>query len=135
MTWLAVKLFLNKAWVWCKHNWKIVALLIYTILLYLLFSKNTRNAKKMLEEARKAHKAEVDALNNAHAEAIRKRNDSIKEYQDTLKIIENKLKAQSEVITKKQKERVKEIVSEAKEDPDKLAQLIKEEFGFEIYDG
>ena len=89
----------------------------------------------MLEEARKAHKAEVDALNNAHAEAIRKRNDSIKEYQDTLKIIENKLKAQSEVITKKQKERVKEIVSEAKEDPDKLAQLIKEEFGFEIYDG
>ena len=134
MSWLAVKLSLSKAWVWCKHNWKIVALVVYTIILYLLFSKNTRNAKKMLESARKAHKAEVDALNNAHAEAIKKRNESIEKYQDTIKIIENKLQEKSEEITKKQKDRVKEIVSGASDDPEILAQLLKEEFGFEIYD-
>jgi len=133
MTWLAVKTAITKVWLWCKHNWKIVALLAYTFVLYLLFSKNTRNAKKMLSDARAAHKAEVEALEKAHQEQIEKRNKNLEEYRLALELIEFKLKERSEEITEKQKQRVKEIVEETKDDPNKLAELIKEEFGFEIW--
>jgi hypothetical protein len=134
MTWLAFKTGLAKAWLWCKHNWKIVALLAYTILLYAIFSKNTRNAKKMLADARAAHKAEVSALEEAHAQAIKEREDNLKKYQLTLKLIERKLEEESQKITSQQKQRVKEIIEETKDDPNKLAELIKEEFGFEIWE-
>ena len=110
-----------------------MALLVYTFVLYLLFSKNTRNAKKMLSDARSAHKAEVEALEKAHQEQIEKRNKNLEEYKLALELIEFKLKERSEEITEKQKQRVKEIVEETKDDPNKLAELIKEEFGFEIW--
>tara|TARA_B100000686_G_scaffold328736_1_gene389097 strand:+ start:258 stop:665 length:408 start_codon:yes stop_codon:yes gene_type:complete len=134
MTWLAVKTAFSKVWLWCKHNWKIVALVVYTIVLYLMFSKNTRNAKKMLADARAAHKAEVEALEKAYQEQIEKKDKNLEEYKLALELIELKLKERSEEITEKQKQRVREIVEETKDDPNKLAELIKEEFGFDIWD-
>jgi uncharacterized protein len=134
MTWLVFKTSLGKAWLWCKHNWKIVTLVVYTILLYVIFSKNVRNAKKMLADARDAHKAEVAALEEAYAQAIKEREGNLKKYQLTLELIEKKLEEESQQITSQQKQRVKEIINEAKDDPNKLAELIKEEFGFEIWE-
>ena len=134
MTWLAVKTAFSKVWLWCKHNWKIVALVVYTIVLYLMFSKNTRNAKKMLADARAAHKAEVEALEKAYQEQIEKKDKNLEEYKLALELIELKLKERSEEITEKQKQRVREIVEETKDDPNKLAELIKEEFGFDIWE-
>ena len=134
MTWLAVKLFFQKAWVWCKHNWKIVALVIYTIVLYLLFSKNTRNAKKMLDDARAAHKAEVDSLNKSHAENLKQRDENLKKYNETIKLIEEKLAEENKKIDSQKKKRVEEIIKESENDLNKLAELVKEEFGFEIWE-
>jgi len=134
MTWLAVKTAIAKVWIWCKHNWKIVALVVYTALLYLLFSKNTRNAKKMLEDARAAHRAEIDALNKNHAEAIQKRDENLKKYQEVLKAIEEKLAEESKKIDAQKKERIKEIIEESENDLNRLSELIKEEFGFEIWE-
>ena len=111
-----------------------MALVVYTIVLYLMFSKNTRNAKKMLADARAAHKAEVEALEKAYQEQIEKKDKNLEEYKLALELIELKLKERSEEITEKQKQRVREIVEETKDDPNKLAELIKEEFGFDIWD-
>ena len=133
MTWLAVKTAFSKAWIWCKHNWKIVALLVYTAALYLIFSKNTRNARKMLADAQAAHKAEIEALEKAYQKQIEKRDENLEQYKLALELIELKLKERNEEITEKQKKRVQEIIEETKDDPNKLAELIKEEFGFEIW--
>lgn len=132
MSLLGAKLFLQKAWVWCRHNWKISALVVYTIVLYLLFSKNTRNAKKILEDARTAHKAEVDALNKSHTENLKKRDENLKKYNEALKVIEEKLATENKKIDSNKKKRVKEIVNEHGDDPQKLAELLKETFGFDI---
>jgi len=134
LSWLAIKLFFQKAWVWCKHNWKIVALVIYTIVLYLLFSKNTRNAKKMLDDARSAHKAEVDSLNKSHAENLKQRDENLKKYNKTIKLIEEKLAEENKKIDSQKKKRVEEIIKESENDLDRLAELVKEEFGFEIWE-
>ena len=88
MNLLAIKHGLQKAWLWCKHNWKVVALLVYTILLYLLFSKNARKAKSVLDESRKAHQAEIESLKKTHAAEIQKRDENLKRYQELMKQIE-----------------------------------------------
>tara|TARA_Y100000296_G_C4990034_1_gene164924 strand:- start:15 stop:434 length:420 start_codon:yes stop_codon:yes gene_type:complete len=135
MSWLAIKYGIQKAWVWCKNNWKIVMLAAYTILLYLLFSKNTRNAKKVLEAQRLAHKAEIDALNKSFDEERKKKDENLKKYQEILRQIEQEYADRREAISANKKKRVKEIVEEHGDDPQKLAELIKENFGFEIYTG
>lgn len=134
MTWLTTKTAIAKVWVWCKHNWKIVALLIYTVLLYLLFSKNARNAKKMLDDARAAHKAELQAIEEAHEEQLRQRDENLKKYNETMAALEKKLKEKGAQITKDRERKVKKIIEEAKDDPNNLAELIKQEFGFDIWE-
>jgi len=133
MTWMGIKYGLKKAWLWCKHNWKIVLLVVYTLLLYMIFSKNAGNAKKVLELQREAHKKEMEALAKAHEDQLKKREENLEKYKLTLELIEKKRVEGERAITKREKERVKEIVEESGDDPDKLAELIREEFGFEIW--
>ena len=132
MTWLLFKYKAQKAWVWAKNNWKILALLVYTIVLYVLFNKNTENAKKILDDAREAHKAEVDKLNKSHSELIKRRDENQKKYIDLIKRLEEETKKRNEAITFAKKKRVKQIVEEAGDDPEKLAELVKDTFGFEV---
>ena len=135
MCWLAIKYGIQKVWVWCRNNWKIVMLAAYTILLYLLFSKNARNAKKVLETQRLAHKAEIAALNKSFDEERKKKDENLKKYQEILRQIEQEYADRRETISANKKKRIKEIVEEHGDDPQKLAELIKENFGFEIYTG
>tara|TARA_R110002110_G_scaffold274072_1_gene489312 strand:+ start:156 stop:566 length:411 start_codon:yes stop_codon:yes gene_type:complete len=132
MTWLLFKHNIQKTWVWAKNNWKILALFVYTLLLYLLFSKNTENAKKILDDARTAHKAEIDNLNKSHSELIKRRTENQKKYVEVMKKIEEETSKRNETITIAKKKRVKQIVEEAGDDPQKLAELVKETFGFEV---
>tara|TARA_R110000824_G_scaffold102872_3_gene244719 strand:+ start:109 stop:519 length:411 start_codon:yes stop_codon:yes gene_type:complete len=132
MTWLLFKHNIQKTWVWVKNNWKILALFVYTLLLYLLFSKNTENAKKILDDARTAHKAEIDNLNKSHSELIKRRTENQKKYVEVMKKIEEETSKRNETITIAKKKRVKQIVEEAGDDPQKLAELVKETFGFEV---
>ena len=81
MTWLAAQHSIEKTWLWCKHNCKIVALVGYTVIMYMLFSKNAQSALDALDAAREAHKSEVDVLNSDNSEEIRKRDENLKKYQ------------------------------------------------------
>ena len=135
MNLLAIKHGLQKAWLWCKHNWKVVALLVYTILLYLLFSKNARKAKSVLDESRKAHQAEIESLKKTHAAEIQKRDENLKRYQEVMKQIEQEYAERREALSAIKKKRIKEIVDNHGDDPQKLAELVRDNFGFEIHTG
>ena len=133
MSWRAIKHFFTKAWLWCKHNWKFVALVVYTVLLYLLFSKNARNAKKMLSASREAHKAEIDALNKSHTDVLRKRKENLERYKEIIASLDAMHREENERLTSEKKKRVREIVDEHGDDTEKLAELLSETFGFEIF--
>ena len=51
---------------------------------------------------------------------------------EIIKELEQETAKRKEEITSAKKKRVKQIVEEAGEDPEKLAVLVKEAFGFEI---
>ena len=132
MSWLATKLFLKKAVVWAKNHWKILALAAYTLVLYLVFSKKARNAKKILEITKQSHKAQVDAINKSHAEVLKKRDENLKKYQEIMRQLEQEHAERREAISSDKKKRVKQIVEDSGDDPQKLAEMLKDTFGFEI---
>ena len=72
MTWLAVKTFLKKAWAWIKNYWYVPALLIYTVVLWLIFRKKNDKLLQMFEISKESYQKELEAISTAHANEILK---------------------------------------------------------------
>ena len=62
MTWLTFVLYSKKIWVWCKHHWKILALALWTLIVFLVARKNVRAYKKVLDATIENYKKEVEVL-------------------------------------------------------------------------
>ena len=87
LTMLAIKKILKKLWVWLKHNWYIPAVIIYTLLLWILF-RQKEAAYKVLEVRNNSYKEQIDAINNAYDIEIKERNKIIEKYNDLIDKLE-----------------------------------------------
>jgi len=126
MTLFAIK----KAWLWAKHNWVIIALVLYTLVMWFVFRRNADAALEVLEAKRKSYDDQIRALKNSHHDEILKKNELIETYQKTIKEIEKKFEEQKRELKEEEKERVKEIIVKSKRKPDVIKKEIEEAFGF-----
>ena len=130
LTFLTIKKYLKKTWVWLKHNWKVPLVIIYTLILWLLFRRRDA-AYKILEVRSQSYKDQIDAINKAHEEEIKKRNEILEKYTKTIVNVEKEFAKNHKELDEKKKKTIKELVEKYYNDPDKLAQLIGEQFGIE----
>ena len=56
----------------------------------------------------------------------------IKKYQEVMRQLEQEYAERREVVSSDKKKRVKQIVEEHGDDPQRLAEMVEETFGFEI---
>jgi hypothetical protein len=131
LTWEAIKLFAKKAWVWCKHHWKIIALVIWTVVIWVISRRQSRTMMKVLETTRKSYQAEIDALNKTHAEEQAKKAEAIDEYHKVVDLIEEQYKEQRDKLTFEKKARIKELIASHGSDRTAFDKALREEFGFE----
>lgn len=129
LTWLATKAFLKKVWTWLKHNWYIPAILIYTLVLWVLFRRKDE-ALKVLEIRSESYEAQIEAINKAHTEEIKKRDEILEKYSETVKKLEEDFNKNNQELDEKKKKDVKELVEKYYNDPDTLAKMISDKFGF-----
>ena len=130
MTWLTLVLYSKKIWVWCKHHWKILALALWTLVVFLIARKNVRAYKKVLDTTIESYKKEVEVLENSHKEEIRKRDEAIKKHNDDIKKLEEKYAGDKEELDVKKRSRYLELVKMYKSDPESINKILEEEFGF-----
>jgi len=130
LTWLTIKTFLKKAWVWLKHNWKVPLVILYTLILWLFFRRKDA-AYQVLEERNKSYKKQIDAINEIHNEEIDKRNKILEKYNNILKELEEKYRKDNLELDKNKRKEIKKIVDEYNEKPDELAKLLAERYGLE----
>ena len=130
MTWLVVKKALKKTWVWLKHNWYIPAVLVYTVVLWIFFRRKDK-AHDVLKVRSKSYEAQIEAINKSHAEEIEKRDEILKQYNETIKRLEEEFEKKNKELDNKKRKAVKEIVEKHYNDPDALARMLSEKFGFE----
>tara|TARA_R110002074_G_C12220534_1_gene637207 strand:- start:163 stop:564 length:402 start_codon:yes stop_codon:yes gene_type:complete len=130
MTWLTTKAFLKKAWVWLKHNWYVPAVLIYTLVLWILFRRKDK-ALDVLEIRSESYKKQIDAINEIHKEEIEKKSKILEKYGIILKDLEEQYEKDNLELDAKKKREVKELVEKYNEQPDELAKLLAEKYGLE----
>ena len=130
MTWLTFVLYSKKIWVWCKHHWKILALALWTLIVFLVARKNVRAYKKVLDTTIENYKKEVEVLENSHKEEIRKRDEAIKKHNEDIKRLEQKYAGDKEELDVKRRSRYLELVKMYDTDPENINKILQEEFGF-----
>ena len=130
MSWLTLVLYSKKIWVWCKHHWKILALALWTLVVFLIARKNVRAYKKVLDTTIENYKKEVEVLENSHKEEIRKRDEAIKKHNDDIKKLEEKYAGDKEELDIKKRSRYLELVKMYDTDPESINKILEEEFGF-----
>ena len=130
MTWLTLVLYSKKIWAWCKHHWKILALALWTLVVFLIARKNVKAYKKVLDTTIENYKKEVEVLENSHKEEIRKRDEAIKKHNDDIKKLEERYAGDKQELDVKKRSRYLELVKMYDTDPENINKILQEEFGF-----
>ena len=129
MTWTAFKLAAKKVWVWTKNYWHIPALLIYTLVMWIMFRRDSAVILQVLNSARDSYESQIKVLNDTHEKEIQKRDEILKKYHDVLLNIEEEYKKNEEILNNEKKDRIKEIVEKYHDDSDELSKKLAERFG------
>ena len=130
MSLMAFKLALKKAWVWCKHHWKILLLAALKIAIWIINRRGLNSNKKVLDAAIKNYESEIEVIQSAHEKEIDKRNKAIETYQAVLSEAEKNYKDSQQELVIMKKERLKDLVNQYADDPESLNSAIEAEFGF-----
>ena len=130
MTWLTIVLHSKKVWVWCKHHWKILALALWTLIVFAIARKNVKAYKKVLDTTIENYKKEVEVLEDTHKEEIRKRDEAIKKHNDDIKRLEDEYVGDKEELSVEKRSRYLELVKMYDSDPENINKILEEEFGF-----
>ncbi len=122
---------IKKVWIWLKHNWKVPALVLYSLVMWGFFKRHSSNAEKILADSKDAHRKELKVIEEARIKENVQKEKLLREYRISLVQLEAKFAAANKELKSAHKKRLKEIVKESSERPEKLKRRIEEEFGFE----
>lgn len=131
MSLLAIKLFLNKSWLWIKHHWKMLFLFAWTFIIWFVSRKNTDAAMKVLDATKQSYQSQIDGINKTYKQEIENRDKAIQKYNSILAQIEDAHKSASQQLKFEKRARIKEIVNQYHSDPSNLNKTLLDEFGFE----
>jgi DNA-directed RNA polymerase alpha subunit len=130
MTWLTIQLYFKKAWLWCKHHWKIAAVAAWTLIIWLVAKKNVGAYSKVLDTTIESYKKEVEVLESTHSAEIEKRNEVIRKHNEALAKLEEHYERSLDDLTIEKRARYLDLVTMFDQDPELVNQTIIEEFGF-----
>ena len=130
MTWLTMRLYLKKAWLWCKHHWKIAVVAAWTLIIWVVATKNDSAYAKVLDTTINGYKNEVEVLENAHNTEIEKRNEAIRTRNEALIKLEQHYERTLDHLTVEKRARYLELITLYDQDPEFVNKTITEEFGF-----
>tara|TARA_Y100000296_G_C5176910_1_gene260626 strand:- start:242 stop:646 length:405 start_codon:yes stop_codon:yes gene_type:complete len=130
MSWLTAKFAAKKAWLWCKHHWKIIAVAVWTLVVWFISRKNASALQGVLAATVDSYKKEVEILENSHNSELEKRNETIVAHNKALDQLEEKYAGSSNDLTTKKRSRYLELLALYDEDPENINKILEEEFGF-----
>ena len=130
MNWLSILSFMKKVWIWLKNHWYVPVVVLYTSVVWIFARGNVNAIKEVLEAKKKSYEEQIRALNKSHETELRKRDEIIRDYHETVARVEEEFEKRGEALDAKKKEKIKEIVIKSKSDHDKIRKEIENIFGF-----
>ena len=131
ITWLSIKVFLSRAWSWCKKYWQLFIGALIPVIIWTL----TRNSSKLddvVARVRKDHQHEIDIINKSHDAELLARAQAEKVYLETVSKIEDKSRKDFQELSLKKKKEIKQIVNEHVDNPDEITRRLADELGLHV---
>jgi hypothetical protein len=128
---LKTKTIFKKVWYFFKTYWYIPLLISWAIIAWLVFRNSGTSIADILFAAEESYRGQIDVLNEAHDTEIKKRDEILKRYQETIEKLEEDRKRKNEELLNKEKKLVKELAEKYNSDPEAYAREIADKFGFE----
>ena len=125
---------LKLAWIFVKKHWKVFAMTIWSVGIFIFARKNNQAAIETLDAKKKSYESQIQALQDARSAEIQKREELTLKYKETLAKIEEKYTIKEEELSKKEKKKVKEIIKKAESNPDEISNKLEDLFGFTVTD-
>jgi uncharacterized membrane protein YhiD involved in acid resistance len=133
LTWLKVKYYLKKSWLWIKAHWELVLGAVLVVFVYATQRAKASSMSKVLENSRNLHKEEMKALHEIHE----KEKEDLKKAEDrmieTMKKVEEEYEKSNQELDEKKKKEIESLVKKNKKDPDEITRRLSELTGFEIH--
>jgi translation initiation factor 2B subunit (eIF-2B alpha/beta/delta family) len=129
MWWLVAKKSLEKAFLWCKHHWKAVLLVVAFGAVYLLGRNKHNNLLNMAKNELKLYKEKTAKIEESHQQHVEDVKKAKVKYDETVKKADKQFEKFKTVQTEKKKKEVKRLLKKAKNNPDELDKILEREFG------
>jgi K+ transporter len=126
-----VLLMLDKVLQIVKHYWKEILVALAVIILLAAWSGDHASLIKSQELAVQTYEAQIKNDKKLHEEELAKKEKALKDYEANIAKLEKDYDILKHKIDIKKKKREKEVIDLAKNDPEKLAEQIHNNFGFE----
>jgi len=123
---------LKKVWAWIKKNWKIFALVVATLVGYLIFRSQNISFSEDFSKIKAAHDEEINEIEAARVEERTRLAANQEKLEKALKVVEDEYARQSKDLDKKKKKEIETIVKESDGDPEELAERLSTVTGFRI---
>ena len=120
--------YIKLAWIWLKQNWKIPFLVIWSIVVWMVSRNNAEAALDVLAAKKESYDKQIITLKENHKKELSKRDKIVKQYHETIKNLEEKYAEKSAILTKKNREKIKQVVEEMEGDSDAVEKRIEELF-------
>ncbi len=126
IAWAKIKL-------WCFHNWRILVIVGAIVLAYLLGGKKVKALQTQLQMAKELYKKELDAVESASDKKTELQTEANIKYKRALEIAHKTAMESDDHIELIKAERVRRLVEDNKDDPDKIDRILAEEFGILVF--
>ena len=130
MAWLKITQIFEKTWIWLKENWKIPAIIVYTIVVGILFRRNSDALKEALDAKKKSYEEQVAVLRKTHNEEILKRDGLIEEYEKIVEKLNKDFEEKKRILKEEEKQEIKDILVKSRKKPEEVKKKIEDLFGF-----
>ena len=134
MSWLVVKKTFKSSWLWLRTYWHVPLLIIWSIVVYFVSKRNTDALVEVMEARKESYEKQINELKTRHNNEIIERDRLIKQYHQTVSVIEKKYEKKQKKLKAKEKKKIKEIVKKSKGEPDVIKAEIEKSFGFVFVD-
>jgi flagellar biosynthesis/type III secretory pathway M-ring protein FliF/YscJ len=136
MTINKITLLSKKAWVLAKRFWWAIVLLVLVLcagLISIVMRNGAlfRRAMDLFESKRDQHDQEIETLSHIHNTEIAEKNLRLEEHLKEKENLKKAFEEDSDRLDKVKEAKLKKLVDESYNDPDKLAKQIANTFGLE----
>ena len=110
MSWIVLKLFTKKSWLWLKTYWYFPVVLLYTLVLWLFFRRDSSAAIGVLEIRSDSYKKQIEVINESHEAETKKKEELNKAFIETIEKVEVELKKNNETLDRNKKKRIRKHI-------------------------